>query len=104
MHQRVSGTFWITHWRCPGVSGMEQPRADSTASNAVLGFYPSRTTQAVLKTDTASTEERPMLARQCTPRNRPALAISASCSTECRKPSLSSGTERSESSLQNHEL
>jgi hypothetical protein len=80
----------MTHWRCSGVSGMEHPRADSTAQNALLASHPSRT-----KTDTTSTEERPMLARQCTPRDRPALTISARCSTERKKPSLSDGTERS---------
>jgi hypothetical protein len=80
----------MTHWRCSGVSGMEHPRADSTAQNALFASHPSRT-----KTDTASTEDRPILARQCTPRDRPALTISARCSIEFKKPSLSDGTERS---------
>jgi hypothetical protein len=80
----------MTHWRCSGVSGMEHPRADSTAQNALSASHPSRT-----KTETASTEERPILARQCTPSDRPALTISARCSIERKKPSLSDGTERS---------
>lgn len=80
----------MTHWRCSGVSGMEHPRADSTAQNALFASHPSRT-----KTDTASTEDRPILARQCTPRDRPALTISARCSIEFKKPSLSGDTERS---------
>lgn len=69
---------------------MEHPRADWTAANAFSESHPSRT-----NTDTASIEERPILARQCTPSDRPALTISARCSTERKKPSLSDGTERS---------
>lgn len=80
----------MTHWRCSGVSGMEQPRADSTAQNALPTSHPSRT-----KMDTASTEERPILARQCTPSDHPALTISTRYSTVRKKLSLSDGTERS---------
>jgi hypothetical protein len=89
-HQSIAGMFWITHWRCSGVSGIEQPRADSTPWNASFASYPSRT-----RTDTASTEERPILARQCTARGRPSLTISASRSTLRKKSPASDGTERS---------
>jgi len=45
-HQRIAGMFWITHWRCSGVSGIEQPRADSTAWNASFASQPSRASAA----------------------------------------------------------
>jgi len=42
---KVTGIFWMTHWRCSGVSGAGQPHADSTAPNAYVVWLPDEITR-----------------------------------------------------------